>query len=106
MTSISDEDINTHSPQNWSIQQNYPNPFNPETTIRFELASKSYVKIIIYNILGQKIVTLLESYKSAGRNTVKWDGKDSSGLPMSSGLYLYKIITDDFVSVKKMSLIR
>lgn len=105
VTSISNEK-NAHLPDTYSLQQNFPNPFNPETIIQYELPENSYVTIIIYNILGQKIVTLYEGEKLAGRHTIKWDGKNSSGNPVPSGLYLYKIITDSFVSVKKMSLIR
>ncbi len=105
VTSISNEK-NAHLPDTYSLQQNFPNPFNPETIIQYELPENSHVTIIIYNILGQKIITLYEGEKLAGRHTIKWDGKNSSGHPVPSGLYLYKIITDSFISVKKMSLIR
>jgi hypothetical protein len=105
VTSISNQK-NVHLPDTYSLTQNFPNPFNPETIIQYELPQNNHVTIIIYNILGQKIATLYEGEKLAGRHTIKWDGKNSSGHPVPSGLYLYKIITDSFVSVKKMSLIR
>lgn len=105
VTSISNQK-NVRLPDTYSLQQNFPNPFNPETIIQYELPENSPVMIIIYNILGQKVVTLYEGEKLAGKHTIKWDGKNSSGNPVPSGLYFYKIIADSFVSVKKMSLIR
>ncbi|MCK4591799.1 MAG: T9SS type A sorting domain-containing protein, partial [Candidatus Latescibacteria bacterium] len=86
--------------------QNYPNPFNSRTMIRFDLPNSSHVKLLIYNILGQKIKTLFDGQKTAGTHIVEWDGKDSFGRNVSSGIYLYKMEAGDFVQEKKMVLLR
>ncbi|KPK96161.1 hypothetical protein AMJ80_01525 [bacterium SM23_31] len=104
VTSGDEELINV--PGEIVLHQNYPNPFNTETTIYFELPEKSFVKLIIYNILGQEVQVLLKEEKTGGIYFMKWDGKNASGKPAPSGLYLYKIIAEDFVKVKKMLLIR
>lgn len=93
-------------PKEFALAQNYPNPFNPETTIKYQLPKDSYVRLDIFNIMGQKLTTLIEEHQSAGFKTVKWDGRDSSGFELASGLYFYRIKAGDFVSTKKMTLIR
>ena len=77
------------TPQNFSLSQNYPNPFNPGTTIKYQLPVSSNVELSIYNILGQKIATLVKSRQEAGRYTTTWD---ASGYP--SGVYIYQIVTE------------
>jgi len=99
------EETNT-IPQKMMLLQNYPNPFNPSTTIHFNLPNDYHVKLEIYNIVGQKIRTLINGKRTAGTNYIKWDGKDSLGHTVSSGIYLYKITMGDFVQVKKMILER
>jgi hypothetical protein len=88
------------------LYQNYPNPFNPETEIRFHLPQASRVVLKIYNALGQEVCTLSEGTYEAGYRNVKWDGKDSNGNAVASGIYLYRIMADDFIAIKKMMLIR
>lgn len=88
--------------------QNYPNPFNPSTEISFVLPKASPVELNIYNLKGQKIRTLI-SGETLGKDklhTVVWDGKDSNGQPASSGIYLYKLLTQDKVYSKKMLLVK
>ena len=92
-------------PKTISLWQNYPNPFNPETAIRFELPTQSFVKIEVYNTLGQTIRTLLAEQKPAGIHIIKWDGKDDQGKNVSSGVYFYSLETGDFREVKKMVLL-
>lgn len=85
----------------YSLSQNYPNPFNPSTTLKFGLPKASKVKFEIYNILGQKIQTLINMHMEVGYHTISFDGKN-----LASGMYFYVIEADKFNKVKKMLLIK
>lgn len=85
---------------------NYPNPFNPETTIYYELAQETEVDITVYNMLGEKVVTILNTEKAAGFHQVNWNGKDMNQKQVASGLYFYSLKTDNFSSSKKMLLLK
>jgi hypothetical protein len=101
------KEINTPAkPTVFSLAQNYPNPFNPKTMIRFALPKDSWVKLEVYNILGQKVKTLVDEKLTAGVKQVEWDGKDSKGLEVASGIYFYRIKADDFSNVKKMVMLK
>lgn len=98
-------------PKQTLLLPNYPNPFNPETWIPYQLSSDSDVSIDIYNLNGQLIRSLKLGYKQAGfyinkENAAYWDGKNESGEPISSGVYFYTIRTGDFVSTRKMTILR
>ena len=93
-------------PHSFTLKQNYPNPFNPTTTIEYSLPTRSDVKLEIFNILGQKIRTLLHTSKPAGNHSIAWNSKDDFGNPVASGLYLYKLTTDTYSQTKKMFLIK
>ncbi len=93
-------------PLQFRLYHNYPNPFNPTTTIRYDLPQNSKVILTIYNILGQKVRTLVQKQQPAGQYQVQWDGRDDSGEKVSSGVYLYKMVAGDFVQVKKMLLVK
>jgi len=93
-------------PDGFTLSQNYPNPFNPITTIEFAIPVKSEVTLKIYNILGKEIRQLLGQSLSAGTYRVKWDGTDASGSTVASGVYLYRIKTDEFVQSRKMILMK
>lgn len=88
-------------PQRYELAQNYPNPFNPSTEISFDLAGASTVKLEVYNVMGQKVATLIDDYYEAGHHTAVWD---ASGV--ASGLYLYRLQADDFVETRKMLLLK
>ncbi len=92
---------NGELPLSFALMQNYPNPFNPTTTINFTLANTSNVKLIVYNILGQKIATLIDTRLVAGAHTVLFDASK-----YSSGVYIYRLEAGDFRSSKKMVLIK
>lgn len=92
-------------PKTISLCQNYPNPFNSRTNIQFELPEDAVVTIYIYNVLGQKIRTLLAEQRLAGFHIIKWDGKDELGKSVSSGVYLYSMETENFRQVRKMVLL-
>lgn len=92
--------------KNFSLSQNYPNPFNPETTIPFQLPQAGHVVLRIFNTLGQEIRKLADSEFEAGFYRLVWDGKAARGRAVSSGLYFYQLQADDFIQVKKMTLLR
>jgi len=88
------------------LKYNYPNPFNPQTQIHFSLAKDSDVRLDIFNIKGEIVKTLINSQLSAGNHHATWNGYDSLGKPVSSGVYFYKMETPEYSSVKKMILMK
>lgn len=87
---------------------NHPNPFNPETTIYYRLAGseKQETKLLIYNIIGQKIRTLVQEYQSSGEYAARWDGTDDRGQRVSSGIYMYHLTFGDFAQTRRMVLLK
>jgi hypothetical protein len=99
------------SPNTFHLYQNYPNPFNPTTTIQFRVGSLEFggpvhTTLIIYNILGQKVRTLVDEPKEAGRYEAIWDGKDEDGREVASGIYFYQLKIADYCEIKKMILVK
>ena len=92
---------NTYIPKRYSLSQNYPNPFNPRTVIRYALPAASRIDLSIYNLLGEKVATLVSERQLAGQHQVKWD---ASAFP--SGVYLYRLDAGDFIETKKLLLIK
>lgn len=88
------------------IINNYPNPFSIETVFQFDLRKDSHVKLEIFNIQGRKIRTLLDGYNTVGTHTIKWDGKDATGLDVLSGIYLYRVETENVVQMNTIILAR
>jgi len=86
--------------------RNFPNPFNPETTISYNLPHSSRITITIYDLLGQKVITLFDGYKAAGSYSLKWDGKNESGHIVPCGIYVYKLEAGKVTQDKKMILLR
>ena len=100
-------DENFHArPLAYKLEQNFPNPFNPETRLYFEIPETQSVKIVIYNILGQKVRTLLHEQFSAGHHVVNWDGRDDRGRVVPSGVYIYRMKAGDFIAAKKMMMMK
>ncbi|MBV6506224.1 MAG: hypothetical protein ILNGONEN_01796 [Syntrophorhabdaceae bacterium] len=93
-------------PSEFALTCNYPNPFNPVTMIRFEVPKPSHVTITIYDLLGHEIRGLVDRQLEAGRFTAMWDGRDNQQVAVASGVYLIRMQADEFVQVRKMSLIR
>ena len=89
-----------------NLSQNYPNPFNPATTIRYSLKESGEVHIAVFNILGQKVRSLINESRPAGENTAVWDGKDNSGSEVASGVYFYRIHSGALDETRKMLLMR
>lgn len=79
------------APKEFALGQNFPNPFNPSTTIRYTIGHSGDVSITIYNVLGQKIRTLMNGFHSIGSYDIEWDGKDDHGLGVATGVYFYRI---------------
>jgi tetratricopeptide (TPR) repeat protein len=93
-------------PAVYALYQNYPNPFNPNTEIKLDLPEDVHIKLKIFNTLGQHVTTLADEVRPAGAYRLMWDGKDSHGTTVASGVYVYQINAGNFTDAKKMALIR
>ena len=93
-------------PQSFALHANYPNPFNPTTTILYDLPESATVHLVIYDVLGKQIKTLVNQPHDAGVKTAVWDGTDDLGRPVSAGVYLYQIQAGGFSKTKKMVLLK
>jgi len=98
------EQTSSEAPNEFRLYHAYPNPFNPEVTIKFQIARASDVKLTVFNILGQQVRVLANKKLTAGSHTVTWDGKDSSGNRMSSGIYFYTLQAGSLSQTRKMVL--
>jgi hypothetical protein len=102
VSSLSDIDPNpTTLPTQFSLDQNYPNPFNPSTAIRFQLPKESHVTLKVFSLLGEEVSSMVNEYLTAGYHEYKFDASN-----LSTGIYIYRIQAGDFVSTKKMTLIK
>jgi hypothetical protein len=111
ITTDVEDDENGISPTDYSLKQNYPNPFNPNTRIEFSLPMESSVKLVIYNILGQELIRLVDNEMTAGNHSISWNAKDAKGKQLTSGIYLYKLTAsgndgNEFNETKKMILLK
>lgn len=88
-------------PTEYLLHQNYPNPFNPNTTISYEVPERAYIEVIVFNLLGMKVATLVQEVKQPGTYTINWD---ASGY--ASDLYFYRLKAGGFIQTKKMTLIK
>lgn len=97
-----------HPPNVFVLRQNYPNPFNPQTSITIEVPTnwQSPVLLQIFNVHGQVVKTVQNGILAHGVHTMIWDGKDAAGEPAATGQYIYKLISGNFVSVRKMLLVK
>ena len=100
------KNISTEIPAKYSLYQNYPNPFNPTTNIRFEIPRTSLVKLTVYDILGREVATLVNDKLGAGSYEVVWPAPTGDASCIPSGVYFYKLTTNNFVDVKKMVLLK
>lgn len=98
--------IDNTTPQTYALDQNYPNPFNPTTTIKYTIPNAGNVRLEVYDITGRLVNTLVNASEVTGTYSVTWDGRNSSGQSVSSGIYLYRLQAKDFVSVKKMVMLK
>jgi hypothetical protein len=93
-------------PKEIELAQNYPNPFNPTTTIRFGLPDEGRIKLVVYNILGQKVTELINGVRGAGYHTIVWNGRNALGQQVATGVYIYRLETPAGIASRKMLLIK
>ncbi|MCW8804251.1 MAG: T9SS type A sorting domain-containing protein [Ignavibacteriaceae bacterium] len=98
-------------PETFSLKQNYPNPFNPTTSIEFSLPVAADVELVVFNILGQQVASLINGQRAAGNHSVLWNANDSKGMKLSSGIYFYMLKAsgidgNEFQEIKKMVLLK
>ena len=86
------------------LHQNYPNPFNPITTLRYDLPEDSFVKVVVYDMSGNQVKTLINDEDKAGSRSVQWNATNNHGQPVSAGVYVYTIEAGDFIDTRKMIL--
>jgi hypothetical protein len=105
-TPLSVKEIAGALPTEIALDQNYPNPFNPSTTIRFSLPTEQNVRLEVYDMTGSLVKTLLNEALRAGNKEVVWDGTNAAGGKVASGMYMYRLSAGNFVSAKKMILVK
>ena len=93
-------------PDVFALKQNYPNPFNPVTRVLYDIPEASFVTITIYDLLGHQVRTLVSSYEEPGYKSIVWNATNDHGMPVSAGMYLYRIRADKFTQTKKMLLLK
>jgi fibronectin-binding autotransporter adhesin len=93
-------------PSEFALSQNYPNPFNPTTSIKFAIPENANVQLNVYNMLGQKVRTIMDGMQDAGYYTVNWDGTNDLGSKVSSGIYIYRISAGKYNATMKMNLLK
>jgi hypothetical protein len=94
--------ISSEIPDKFQLHQNFPNPFNPSTTIKFDIASVTNVRIVVYDLLGREIATLVNQVMKPGFYSIPFSAGETSANSIASGVYFYKIVTNDFTDIKKM----
>ena len=97
---------NNTIPEVFALHNNYPNPFNPVTNIRYDIPEASDVRIDIYDLVGKKVKTLVSKQHQPGRYKIQWNATNEFGSAVATGMYIYKIQAKDFVSVKKLLLMK
>ena len=93
-------------PETYALPQNYPNPFNPTTQLRYDLPEASHVRIMIHDLMGREVRTLVDIYQMAGYRSVQWNATNDAGSPVSAGIYLYTIQAGEFREARKMVLLK
>jgi len=89
-----------------TLYQNHPNPFNPLTTIRFYLPDAREITLDVYNVSGERVARLVEGKRTQGYHEVKWDGRNSLGVPCASGMYFSRLVAGKVEASRKMLLLR
>lgn len=105
LTAVEDERSGA-LPQENALLQNYPNPFNSGTVIRFALRTPQDVELSVYNLAGQKVITLVDGPHQAGPHTIDWDGRNSLGRQLGTGVYLYRLRTGEWDRTRRLLLLR
>ena len=95
----------TALPTDFALGQNYPNPFNPSTIIPYQLPSAGHVRLEVFNVLGQRLATLVDAERSAGAHTAQWDGTDAAGRAVGAGVYIYRLSSGGMTESRRMVLV-
>ena len=103
---IDDGSLGSQLPKTLALRQNYPNPFNPITNIIYDVPASASVSLRIYDMLGRNVITLVNEQQNAGTYNVEWNGKNSSGIQVTSGIYFYRLEAGQSATTKKMLLLR
>ena len=98
--------VDTFIPKEFSLSQNYPNPFNPKTRIQFDIPISSHTTVVVYDLLGNKVATLIDENVMPGRHTLSWNAVDDFNRKLPSGIYFYQIQAEGFIDTKKMLLLK
>jgi hypothetical protein len=106
VSGIKDQDMEPTFPHQFALEQNFPNPFNPRTVIPFQVAKEGFVTLSIYNVLGQKIITLVNGWRQSGRYQVEWSGKSEQGSQATTGIYVYRLEADGLTNTKRMVFLK
>jgi hypothetical protein len=93
-------------PTAFSLRQNYPNPFNPSTTISYWLRNAGDAELVVFDLAGRRVQTLVSGYVEAGPHEAQWDGRDDQGRQVASGVYLYRLVAGEFSEIKRMVLLK
>jgi hypothetical protein len=105
-TAVAEEEETGITPEDFQLYQSYPNPFNNQTIIKYDLVKPCQVTLTIYNILGQKVNTLVNQRQEAGSKIISWDGKDEKGEDLATGIYFYQLKTGEVTHTKRMVLLK
>ncbi len=106
VTDVKEDQPDAGIPSKFVLRQNYPNPFNPETTIEYELPAPAAVELTVFNMMGQRVATLVHGYQAAGTYRAVWNGQCEDGRPAISGVYLYRLKAGGFEEKRKMLLLQ
>ena len=101
-----DDDPHSTLPADFRLEQNYPNPFNPSTIIEFSLPVRSRVRLDVFNVLGQNVRTMINNTLPAGLHKVEFDGRSQNGGSLATGIYFYRLTTEQNTATRKMLLIK
>ncbi|MCH8011494.1 MAG: T9SS type A sorting domain-containing protein [Candidatus Marinimicrobia bacterium] len=93
-------------PTEFALRQNYPNPFNPVTTLRYDLPEQAFVTLVVYDLLGREVKTLVNRIEESGYKSVIWSGTNNNGQLVGAGVYLYRIQAGKYAKVSKMILLK
>jgi len=104
-TNVSDYEVMA-LPTVYALTQNYPNPFNPTTTIDYSIPKSGNVELVIFNMTGQKVRTLVSGKQDAAFYKIVWDGRNDLGENVASGMYFYRLVSGSFSKIEKMTLIK
>ncbi len=106
IVSVEDRSVREKLPQEFALEQNYPNPFNPTTNISYQIKTTGSVSLVVYDVLGKKVKTLVKENQAPGYYTVTWNGKNDLGTKVNSGVYIYTLRTGQLIESKKMILMK